>query len=147
MPQALLQACMEWELQSAEKTQLVTLSGPNKLGLKRGMMLKTDEQKHCVPHLSFLSSYFCLPAYIPQLSKNCKAIGMIRLICYSCLHCQNKQNWTLKMNLEFVTTCARADLHHYFPCCFPAVIFQLLIGKSLCQQEELMGDVCSSTWM
>lgn len=136
MPQVLLQACMECELQSAEKTQFVTLSGPNKLGLKRGMMVKTDKQKHCAPHPSFLSLYFCPLAYIPQLSNNCKAIGMLRLIfCYSCLHCQNKQNWTLKMNLNFVTTCARADLHHYFPCCFPA-IFQLLVGKSLCQQEE-----------
>lgn len=40
----------------ALKKLFVTLSGPNKLGLGRGMMVKTDKEKRCAAHPSFSSS-------------------------------------------------------------------------------------------
>lgn len=46
-------------------------------------------------------------------------------VLFMCPHCQNKQNWTLKANLKFVTTRARADLHRYFPYCFPFCYFSV----------------------
>ncbi|KAM9302491.1 LOW QUALITY PROTEIN: dynein axonemal heavy chain 11 [Morus bassanus] len=55
------------------KKPFVTLSGPNKLGLGRGMMFKPDKQKHCFAHPRFPSLYFCPLAYTSQFSDNCKA--------------------------------------------------------------------------
>lgn len=50
--------------------------------------------------------------------------GAAPVLCM-CPHCRNKQNWTLKANPKFVTTCARADLHRYFPYCFPFCYFSV----------------------
>lgn len=74
------------------KKTFVTLSGPNKLGLRRGINVKTDKQKHRAAHPSFSSLCFCLLAYTAQLSCKCKATGMHWLhLCNSCLHHENKQ--------------------------------------------------------
>lgn len=72
------------------KKLFVTVAGPDKLGLGRGVVVKTAEQKHCEAHPSFSGSYL---AYTAQLMNHCKATGSLGLL-WSRSHrlCQNKRN-------------------------------------------------------